>query len=373
MSRGEVAVVVWGGGFGGAEAFSISLAAALRRRGTEARIQFVLDPGPFQARVDELQVPHHSLGFSTGRVVLHRPRAFARAVTATGPRAAILVTTFYMGAALRAGGYRGAVIGIEHGELILLPARRGAARALRLLSRAAGARAADGEVAVSDFMLGILHKHRRAQHTTRIYNGIDLHPANGQGRGGDRDDANGMVIGHASRLIPGKGTDDLIQAFAAVRDPACRLHIAGDGPERRRLEALANTLSVSDRVVFQGVVSDMEAFWKACDVAAVPSNEFVESFGMVAVEAMSVGKPVVFTRNGALPEVIPDGEAGLLAEPGDVPGIAAALDRYAHDPALRERHGEAGRTRCERTFDIDRVAGEYEEFLQAVERDRSAR
>jgi glycosyltransferase involved in cell wall biosynthesis len=287
-----------------------------------------------------------------------------------------LVTTFYMGAVLRAGGYRGTIIGTEHGELLLAARATPAKRAVRLAARRSGAAAAHGEVAVSDFMLGELRRHPHASALTRIHNGIELSRVPAPGR--DVADScaspdEGVVIGYAGRLIPGKGCDDLIGALRRDETEHCRLRIAGLGPERGRLERLSVSLAVSDRVEFVGLVTDMSCFWAECDLAAVPSNAFVESFGLVAVEAMAGGKPVVATRNGALPEVVAEGETGTLVPPGDVPRLAAALGRYAKDPQLRLEHGTRARERCEAHFEIDRCAHEYLTFLRSVEVTRSER
>jgi glycosyltransferase involved in cell wall biosynthesis len=174
-----------------------------------------------------------------------------------------------------------------------------------------------------------------------------------------------IVFGHAARLIDGKGSDTLIAAFArSEAGRSARLLIAGDGPERPRLERLVDSLKLGSRIQFVGLVDDIWEFWSRCDVAVVPSDAFIESFGMVAVEAMSLGKPVIATRNGGLPEVV--GPAGILVEPGDVAGMAFAMDRYAADDELRHVHGSRGRARCERTFAIHRCATDFAELFAHI-------
>jgi len=103
--------------------------------------------------------------------------------------------------------------------------------------------------------------------------------------------------------------------------------IAGDGPERGSLEALAKRLRIADRVAFVGLQTDMPCFWRQCDVAVVPSHApHVESFGLVAVEAMASGLPVVASRNGALPEIVVDSRTGTIVPEADPMVLAAALD-----------------------------------------------
>jgi glycosyltransferase involved in cell wall biosynthesis len=109
----------------------------------------------------------------------------------------------------------------------------------------------------------------------------------------------------------------------------------------------------------------MAAFWRACDVAVVPSNEWTESFGMVAVEAMAMGLPVVATNAGGLTEVVEAGETGALFDAGDAEQLGYALRAYLAEPSLRARHGAAARARCEALFDIDRCAAEFEALIRA--------
>jgi glycosyltransferase involved in cell wall biosynthesis len=103
----------------------------------------------------------------------------------------------------------------------------------------------------------------------------------------------------------------------------------------------------------------MAHFWSSVDVALVPSNQWVEAFGMVAIEAMACGKPVVAANNGGLPEVVADGETGRVVTAGDIAALADAVGAYVRDPALRAAHGRNARRRCERLFGIEQSASRY--------------
>src|SRR6185436_12923154 len=94
-----------------------------------------------------------------------------------------------------------------------------------------------------------------------------------------------------------------------------------------------------------------------------PSSTWVESFGMVAAEAMACGKPVLASRQGGLPELVLDGSTGYLFEPGNHDQLASLLTRYAGHPALRRDHGRAAMEHSRTRFDISRSAGEIEELL----------
>jgi glycosyltransferase involved in cell wall biosynthesis len=145
-------------------------------------------------------------------------------------------------------------------------------------------------------------------------------------------------VGFLGRLEPVKGLDVLIEAVSQLRRAASVL-IAGDGPEKARLQALAAARSVQERVVFPGQVAyaDVPAFLKALDVLVLPSVTLLpqhkEQFGRVLVEAMAAGVPVVGSTSGAIPEVI--GDAGLVVPEGDASALARAVERVLDDSALR--------------------------------------
>ncbi len=193
-----------------------------------------------------------------------------------------------------------------------------------------------------------------------IPNGVDLErfsPPEESPRSGDE-----IVIGCASRLTEGKGIEDLIQALAYPSLGQARLRIAGVGPLQEALRGLARSLSVDIRTEFLGAVVDMPGFWRSVDVAVVPSNRLVESFGMVAAEAMACGKPVVASENGALPSIVVEGETGRIVPAGDIVALATAVSEYAENPRRRARDGANGRRRCEEHFGIERAASRYLEL-----------
>jgi glycosyltransferase involved in cell wall biosynthesis len=158
------------------------------------------------------------------------------------------------------------------------------------------------------------------------------------------------LIGGAGRLIDAKGFDDLLRAFDTVRErhPLVHLAIAGDGPLRAVLEAKA-----WERVHFLGWMADVHPFFAALDVFAVPSMR--EGFGLVALEAMPYETALVVTNAGALPELVTDGDTGLVVPAGDPASLARALVRLLEDEPLRTRLGRSGRLRAEARFTIDRM------------------
>jgi glycosyltransferase involved in cell wall biosynthesis len=122
-----------------------------------------------------------------------------------------------------------------------------------------------------------------------------------------------------------------------------RLTVVGEGNRQDYFVAMAEQLGISLEVEFRGRLNgqDLLAVYQKADVLIVPSS--TEAFGMVVVEAMASGLPVVGSTVGGIPEIVADGETGFLVEPGDVAGFARKISRLFDDAALRERFRENGR------------------------------
>src|SRR5262249_35528083 len=151
-----------------------------------------------------------------------------------------------------------------------------------------------------------------------------------------------------------------INIFSTVRKqrPA-RLLMVGDGPERPKAEWLANTHGVANDVLFLGKQNDMARLLSIADILLLPSE--LESFGLVALEAMACEVPVVATNVGGLPEVVRDGTDGFLCELGDVESMAAACLRVLENPTLRSEMGKVARERARAEFCASKIVVKYEE------------
>jgi glycosyltransferase involved in cell wall biosynthesis len=176
--------------------------------------------------------------------------------------------------------------------------------------------------------------------------------------------SDGATILCVARQYPRKHVSDLLRALPSVRRavPQARAVIAGDGPEHARLRALAAELGLNDAVSFTGALPDqeLELLYRQADIFCLPSVQ--EGFGIVFLEAMACGLPVVATLAAAIPEVVPDRRAGLLVPPGDIAALAHALIELLARPRQRASYSAFGREYVER-FDWDRVA---HSFLQQV-------
>ena len=149
-----------------------------------------------------------------------------------------------------------------------------------------------------------------------------------------------------------KGVDHTIEAVARLRarHPGLRYRIVGKGSDRARLERLVSRLDLTGVVSFEHDLSDEELAdrYRRCTAFVLPSGQ--EGFGIVFLEAMRFSKPCIGGAAGGTPEVVADGETGLLVPFGDVSALERCLDRLLSDPGLAAEMGRAGRERLEREF-----------------------
>ena len=137
-----------------------------------------------------------------------------------------------------------------------------------------------------------------------------------------------------------------------------RVEVAGGGSCLEDLKGLAAELGVAERVTFLGEVRDIPALLSRARMFVQPSLS--EGIPLTVLEAMARGLPVVATRVGGLPEVVIDGETGLLVPAADPPALAEAVLTLWRDPDAAGRMGDAGRRRAEERFDVRRMVSQYE-------------
>jgi rhamnosyl/mannosyltransferase len=169
-----------------------------------------------------------------------------------------------------------------------------------------------------------------------------------------RDRFGERMILSVGRMVPYKGFEYAIKAMAHI--PDAHLVIIGQGPLEKKLRRITEALDLAGRVTFLDKVENSVDYFLACQVFVLPSVMPSEAFGIVQLEAMAAGKPVVNTaiRSG-VPEVSVDGVTGLTVRPRDERALAEAVNRLLGDPALRARMGEQGRQRVREFFSDDIV------------------
>ena len=219
-------------------------------------------------------------------------------------------------------------------DRLLLPAKLAAAAFVACISR------------YNRRYLESLYPEARRAHLTVVRNGLDTarfcpnpHP---------RGDPPCIIA--VGRLVETKGFHVLVAACARLRDRGlpCQCLIIGAGPEAGRLRELINDFGVTDRVVLKGMLSpdELMPYYRRADVLAMPAcirNQDADGIPTVLIEAMAMAIPVVTTRVSGIPELVVDGETGLLVAPDDASALAAALARLLRDQDLARRLAGAGR------------------------------
>ncbi|WP_300049489.1 glycosyltransferase family 4 protein [Malikia sp.] len=205
----------------------------------------------------------------------------------------------------------------------------------------------------------------RPHKATVIYNSLQLKPVSPEAaelRRRKREElgvADGEIVYlFCGRLERQKGVDVLIASLGKLpKDLAYRLVICGIGDDGVKLRAQAEQLGVAQRITWAGWQTDLEPFYAAADAYVMPSRW--ESFGLVFLEAMNHSLPVASTRTQAIPEVVADGETGLLSLNEDADGFAQNLLKLALNAEQRRTLGRAGKQRLESHFRFERFVDEH--------------
>lgn len=216
----------------------------------------------------------------------------------------------------------------------------------------------------------LIEEGRTGTEVSVIYNGVDLQRYDHQApcctlREEYGLPAEGPIVGVVARLESEKGHPTLLDAWPAVlaAQPTATLLIVGEGSRREELEAQARALEIAERVVFTGRREDVPAVTAALDVAVLPS--YREAQGLVILEAMALGRPVVATRVGGIPEMVEDGVTGLLVPAHDSQALAAAIVRLLTDHSLADVIGRAGHDLVHDRFCVELMVSAVEDIYDA--------
>jgi glycosyltransferase involved in cell wall biosynthesis len=189
----------------------------------------------------------------------------------------------------------------------------------------------------------------------------------------DREEVREPTILFVGRLVERKGVPVLVDAVAELRgETPARLVIVGDGPERAAIERRAAERGIADAVEVRGQVSDeaLLGAYAGADVFVLPaivdSRGDTEGLGVVLLEAMNFGLPVVGSAVGGILDIVVPGESGMLVPPGDSAALADALRRLLGDPALARRLGDAGRERVRTHFSWARIVSRWIQLYRSL-------
>jgi glycosyltransferase involved in cell wall biosynthesis len=341
-------------GVSGSENHLLALLPALRSAGIDARFLGLDVPGSdaprFYARLDDLGVPYRRVRCGSD-VSPRMARDVIRAIRAERPE---LVHTHLVHGdvygAIAAGALRVPYLSTRHNDdRYLLGAFRYVDRAF-----AHGARRL---IAISDAVRSFLEAagHPPEKLVTIRYGLDELPAARSEVNPTDAGiPAGGPLAVAIGRLIEQKDHTTLLRAFARVHAerPDARLAILGSGPLEAELRALVRELELDDVVALPGR-TDIRDWLERADIFVHTSRW--EGFGIVLLEAMLASLPIVATRISAVPEVVVDGETGLLVDAGDDDGLARALLDLLESPEHARRLGAAGHERARREFSVARM------------------
>ncbi len=347
-------------GIAGSERHLLTLLPELARRGVEVSMLVLEDPRQpadgFSGALEEAGVPVRRVAIH-GHIDPSLPERLSAPLRALAPHILhthLLHADLYGLYAAGKAGIRCAV-STRHNDN---PFRRNPI--LRWVNRRA-MRRARRVIAISGALARFVSEVEgiEAERIVTIHYGLDPlavpHTDRASARAALGCDGSGPVIGFFGRLVRQKGVDSLLRAFARVNRlfPAARLVIVGDGEERSGLEALARDLDLGGTVNFAGWIEDAPRLMTACDLIVMPSRW--EGFGLVALEAMSAACPLVASQVSALPEIVVDGETGLLVPPEDPDALAEAVGCLLADPARAAAMGRAGYERLVSDFSVEKM------------------
>jgi glycosyltransferase involved in cell wall biosynthesis len=339
---------------GGAERLLAQLATALTRRGHKVTLAVdtesvenaaFLDPGVQQVRLG----PNHWWNVLRLHRLMRETRPDASLSALCGQNLKHMVAAMLAGRLRRAlqsyhGFFEGEPRLLSRVSYLLTPLSS------RLMART---------VCVSDTLRQELIGRFRAsrERTIRIYNGVQKSAATG-GTARARDKANPIVLA-CGRLTPDKNYPFLVRAFARMEDTKAHLVILGEGAERGRIEAEIARLGLGGRVSLPGYAADPAPWYANASCFAMTSSR--ETFGLVIVEALAAGLPVVTTASGGPDEILDHGRYGRVVEQGDEPAFAEALDAALADPGNADM-----RLARAHEFSIDTCAEAYEKLFYEI-------
>lgn len=343
--------------FGGAEHYLLLLAEGVRALGHEA-VFFLPGDADWRPRVEEGTWAVCECSGDPSAGFLKRMSALRRALKRIAPDILHINLPSTYAASFSAGAMVGRlqgcrVVTTEHLSMIGRSRKRAPIKAFFTSF-------VDEIIAVSDATRrGLVETHGIGERKiTVVLNGVNLKELDSVSRDQARSrlgtEPGAVVLGCAGELIKRKGHSYLIDAFAEIKkdhEGRLQLIVVGDGVERGELERQVKSEGIEDSVVFAGNVTGAGPLLKAFDIFVMPS--LMEAMPFALLEAMAGGVPCVATDVWGIPEVVRDGETGLLVPAGDTPALKRAILRLLADPGLRGRMGDASRAAAEARFSLE--------------------
>ena len=200
-----------------------------------------------------------------------------------------------------------------------------------------------------------------------IYNGIHCEKYEKYQAVLDSKKQNVIKIAIVASLVENKGHKNLLYAFSKIvkKHKNVKLNIIGDGPLKNQLTDQAKKLRINKNTEFLGIVNNVQKILKNCDILVQPSI-FREGLGMAIIEGMCLGKPVIASNIGGIPEVVDNGVNGYLIPPGDYESLIAMLEKLIQNRKLRKKMGKKGRKKYEKYFNACEMIKTIEELYNSL-------
>jgi sugar transferase (PEP-CTERM/EpsH1 system associated) len=225
---------------------------------------------------------------------------------------------------------------------------------------------------IADWLSGL--RKSNSKRITQIYNGVDTRrfcPEGPRAKLPFKDNADGqLIVGAIGRLDPIKNFDLLVAAIgkALEQKPALRrilrLVLVGDGEMATRLRRQVAEMGLESYIWFAGVRDDIDNLLRTMDIFVLPSRN--EGISNTVLEAMATGLPIIASKVGGNPELIEDGQSGVLIAPNNVDALSNAIIDYIAETSIRIRHGEAARDRAETKFSLEAMVSSYAEMYDRL-------
>ena len=183
---------------------------------------------------------------------------------------------------------------------------------------------------------------------------------------------NAIVIGMAGRISPGKGHEDFIDATKIIlKNNSQNIYFViiggashGEDEYGKKIKLYAKESGIADKIIFTGFSSEIPKLLNILDIFVLPSHE--ESFGIIVLEAMAIGLPVIATNNAGAVDIVVNNETGILLEPKKPGQIAEAVQKLMDDKNKRDNFGTAGRKRIEEVFSTDIIISQLLEYYKTL-------
>lgn len=354
---------------GGTERLVIEIVKALRTR-FRMSVCCLDEPGALAPELEPMDVPVIALGRAPGfHPLLGRQLASIARRYSSDILHCHHYSPFVYGACARFWRPRMRVIFTEHGRL----SDAGPSKKRHIANQVLRAVPERVYAVSEDLRQHIIEEGFFANQVRVRHNGIRIGPIPTVGEAQHARSELGLgpeafVVGAVGRLDPVKDLETLLHAIALVRSrvPQVRLVVVGQGPERDRLTSLIERLAITDLVRLLGYRADVRQILTAFDVYV--NSSVTEGVSLTILEAMAAALPVVATRVGGTPEVVVDGQTGLLVSSRNPKEIAHALNSIQQHPDWGRQLGAAGRTRVVDRFSIEGMVAEYASAYHSIDR-----